>query len=73
MAQSKMRILLLIISVLSFSVGAEELCKDYPKDKGAIFTWSEEDFTKEKTNEALAAIQEAIANGGSIGSCELPN
>jgi len=68
-----MRYIFLLFIFSSFPAFAGEICEGYPKDKEALYSWSENDFTKAKADEALSQIQAAMKTNGSMGNCELPN
>ena len=65
------RIIFLILLV-SFKTSAGEICKDYPINEGQPFSWKENDFTANSSQESLKSLSDAVRGKG-IGTCGLPN
>jgi len=68
-----MKYILLLIAMIPAFVQAEAICKDYEESESNAFNWSESDFNENSASESMAALQEALDNNGSIGTCHLPN
>ena len=68
-----MKNLILLISMISFGTGAEEICKDHGVKEGNAFAWAESDFNEKSASDSMKALQQAIKSNGEIGRCHLPN
>ena len=68
-----MKIVLLTIMFVSAFVRAEPICKDYKIKESTAMNWIESDFNEKSANSNMAALQDALNNQGSIGSCGLHN
>jgi hypothetical protein len=68
-----MKYILLLIAMIPAFVQAGDICKDYEETESNAFNWSESDFNERTASESMAALQEALNNNGSIGTCHLPN